>query len=75
MTAAVSGYDRAESYALLEQIFPYIERADYEYVSRLGDYVIWDNRCSVHARTDFDPTERRLFKRGKIDGEALVAAA
>jgi taurine dioxygenase len=75
MTAAVSGYDRAESDALLERVFPYVERVDYEHVWRLGDYVIWDNRCSVHARTDFDPTERRLLKRGKIDGEALVAAA
>jgi taurine dioxygenase len=74
MTAAISGYDRAESDALLGQIFPYIERSDYEHVWQLGDYVIWDNRCSVHARTDFDPAERRLLKRGKIDGEALVAA-
>jgi taurine dioxygenase len=75
MTAAVSGYDRTESDALLEQIFPYVERSDYEHIWQLGDYVIWDNRCSVHARTDFDPAERRLLKRGKIDGEALVAAA
>lgn len=75
MTAAVSGYGRAESDALLAEVFPYVERADYEHVWRLGDYVIWDNRCSVHARTDFDPAERRLLKRGKIDGEALIAAA
>lgn len=75
MTAAVSGYERSESDALLAEIFPYVERADYEHVWRLGDYVIWDNRCSVHARTDFDAKERRLLKRGKIGGEALVAAA
>jgi taurine dioxygenase len=74
MTAAVSGYEREESYALLAQVFPYVERADYEHVWRLGDYVIWDNRCSVHARTDFNPAERRLLKRGKIDGEALISA-
>jgi taurine dioxygenase len=74
MTAAISGYDRAASNALLADIYPYVERVDYEHVWRLGDYVIWDNRCSVHARTDFDPAERRLLKRGKIDGEALVPA-
>lgn len=74
MTAAVSGYDRGESDALLAELFPYVERTDYEHIWRLGDYVIWDNRCSVHARTDFDPAERRLLKRGKIDGEALIAA-
>jgi len=75
MTAVISGYERSESDALLERVFPYVERSDYEHVWQLGDYVIWDNRCSVHARTDFDPAERRLLKRGKIDGEKLVAAA
>lgn len=75
MTAAISGYDRNDSDALLERVLPYVERADYEHVWRLGDYVIWDNRCSVHARTDFDPRERRLLKRGKVDGEALLPAA
>ena len=73
MTAAVSGYDRSTSDKLLAAVFPYVERVDYEHVWRLGDYVIWDNRCSVHARTDFDPAERRLLKRGKIDGEKLIA--
>jgi taurine dioxygenase len=47
---------------------------DYEHVWRLGDYVIWDNRCSVHARTDFPAGERRLLKRGKIAGGPLLAA-
>jgi taurine dioxygenase len=74
MTAAIDGYPKQESDALLEEIFPYIERVDYEHVWRLGDYVIWDNRCSVHARTDFPATERRLLKRGKIAGGPLLAA-
>ena len=74
MSAAIEGMAREESDALLEQLFPYVERADYEHVWRPGDYVIWDNRCSVHARTDFPATERRLLKRGKVAGEALIAA-
>ena len=53
MTAAIGGYDRAASEALIEEICVYTERIDYEHVWRPGDYVIWDNRCSVHARTDF----------------------
>ena len=75
MTAAIEGLSRPASDALLDELFPYIERADYEHVWRLGDFVIWDNRCSVHARTDFPPDQRRLLKRGKVAGEKLVAAA
>lgn len=39
---------------------------------RVGDYVLWDNRYSAHARTDFPANQRRLLKRGKISGEKLV---
>jgi len=74
MSAAIEGVSRDDSAALLAELFPYIERADYEHVWRLGDFIIWDNRCSVHARTDFPPDQRRLLKRGKIAGERLIAA-
>ena len=75
MTAAVEGYDRAAGEALIEELCAHVERTDYEHVWRPGDYVIWDNRCSVHARTDFPADERRLLKRGKVAGEPLLAAA
>lgn len=74
MTAAIEGYPKDEGDALLNALFPYVEQADYEHVWRLGDYVVWDNRCSVHARTDFPATERRLLKRGKVAGGPLLAA-
>ena len=73
MTAAIGGYERAESEALIEEVCAYVERVDYEHVWRPGDYVIWDNRCSVHARTDFPADDRRLLKRGKVAGEPLLA--
>ncbi|MDQ6619200.1 MAG: TauD/TfdA family dioxygenase [Pseudomonadota bacterium] len=28
-----------------------------------GDVLIWDNRCVIHSRNDFDAGERRLLKR------------
>lgn len=74
MTAAIDGYDESESAELLSKLFPYVERADYEHEWQLGDYVIWDNRCSVHARKEFPEHERRLLKRGKVSGEPLVSA-
>ncbi len=74
MTAAIDGCDKSESDDLLAQLFPYIERVDYEHEWQLGDYVIWDNRCSVHARRNFPADERRLLKRGKVEGDRLLAA-
>ena len=74
MTAAINGYDRDTSEALIAEICVYNEHADYEHAWRLGDYVIWDNRCSVHARTDFPAGDRRLLKRGKVAGDPLIAA-
>jgi taurine dioxygenase len=41
----------------------------YKHVWRTGDLMLWDNRCSLHARTDFDPRERRLLCRVAILGE------
>ena len=46
----------------------------YEHCWRPGDYIVWDNRCSTHARTDFPKTERRLLRRGMIEGTAMIAA-
>jgi len=36
--------------------------------------VMWDNRCSCHARTDFPGEERRLLRRCTIEGAPMVAA-
>jgi taurine dioxygenase len=39
---------------------------------RMRDMVIWDNRCTLHARTDFDASERRLLRRITMLGEKPV---
>jgi len=36
---------------------------------RLGDVLIWDNRCLIHRRDAFDPTTRRKLHRVQIQGE------
>jgi taurine dioxygenase len=73
-TALIEGYEEAESDALLEALFPYIARIDYELTWRIGDYIIFDNRCSAHARTEFPTDQRRLLKRGKVAGVPMIAA-
>jgi len=47
---------RAESDRLLGILFDHQEerRFVYEHVWRPGDLMLWDNRCSLHAQTDFD---------------------
>jgi taurine dioxygenase len=38
-------------------------------VWRPGDLILWDNRCTLHARTDFDASERRKLRRVVVLGE------
>ena len=42
---------------------------------RLGDMVIWDNRCTMHRRDALDPQERRLLNRAQIKGARPIAVA
>ena len=52
------------------ELFQYVERPEnvYEHVWRVGDALIWDNLATLHARTDFDPKERRALRRTAIRG-------
>jgi taurine dioxygenase len=71
MTIAIEGLPEAKSEELLNLLFDHQERRRfvYEHVWRVGDILMWDNRCTLHARTDFAPTERRLMRRITILGE------
>jgi taurine dioxygenase len=71
MTEGVVDLPPDESARLLGQVFDHAERSDwvYEHEWRPGDLLVWDNRCSMHARTDFSPAERRLLLRTTIEGE------
>lgn len=72
MTEGVVDMDKDMSDPLLSAVFDHAERPEfvYEHVWQLGDLLLWDNRCSMHARTDFPGTERRLMWRTTITGEA-----
>ena len=71
MTHSIEGLPRDESERLLDVMFAIIERPEfiYEHRWRVGDLVLWDNRCSLHARRDFDPNENRWLRRVTIQGE------
>jgi taurine dioxygenase len=74
MTRRIEGLPEAESEELLNILFDHQERREfvYEHVWRVGDLLMWDNRCTLHARTDFSPHERRLLRRVTILGEKPV---
>ena len=73
MTTRIEGVSEAESDALLDQLYEIGERRDYifEHVWQFGDFLMWDNRCTIHARTDFPKEERRLLRRCTVEGEPL----
>ena len=75
MTAKIDGFSRAESDDILEQLFEISEDPAlyYEHQWRVGDILMWDNRCSIHARTHFPEDERRLLRRCTVKGEAVAA--
>jgi taurine dioxygenase len=74
MTIAIEGLPAAESDELLDLLFDHQEQQQfiYEHVWRVGDILMWDNRCTLHARTDFSASERRLMRRIAILGEKPV---
>jgi len=74
MTVAIEGLSESESEGLLSTLFDHQEQREfiYEHVWRPNDLVMWDNRCALHARTDFSADERRLLRRLTILGEKPV---
>ena len=62
----------AMSDALLEDLFqgPEDPAHTYEHLWTPGDLVMWDNLCTLHARTWFDPSMSRVLRRTSVAGEA-----
>jgi taurine dioxygenase len=70
MTVAIEGMPDAESEPLLNALYDHAEKPElvYTHVWRKGDLIVWDNRCSSHARTDFPSDQRRLLLRTTTKG-------
>jgi taurine dioxygenase len=70
--AYIAGMDLAESDALLNELWTYVARPEvaWEHIWRVGDLVLWDNRCTMHRRDAFDPGARRIMHRTQVKGEA-----
>jgi taurine dioxygenase len=74
--AYLGGLTLEDSEALLDELWSYATREEFTWGNqwRVGDLVLWDNRCTMHRRDAFDPGERRVMHRTQIKGEARPAA-
>ncbi len=69
--AYIIGLPLAESEDLLNELWAHAsqERFAWYQVWKVGDLVMWDNRCAMHRRDAFDPASRRLMHRTQIKGD------
>jgi len=74
--AYITGLPLAESEALLNELWRYADREELAWYNhwRVGDLVLWDNRCTMHRRDPFDTNERRIMHRTQVKGETRPAA-
>tara|TARA_B110000196_G_C21012321_1_gene598539 strand:+ start:190 stop:1026 length:837 start_codon:yes stop_codon:yes gene_type:complete len=77
MSILIEGLSAEESDEILNFLFDHIEKPEfvYEHVWTVGDMMMWDNRCSVHARTYFSPKKRRMMRRVTVRDAIPFTAA
>ena len=69
--AYIQGLDLEASERLLDALWAHATRPELTWHQqwRVGDLVLWDNRCVMHRRDEFDPESRRLMHRSQIKGD------
>jgi taurine dioxygenase len=74
--AYISGLPLAESESLLDDLWSFATRDEFTWRIewRVGDVVLWDNRCTMHRRDSFDPASRRVLHRTQIKSENRPSA-
>ena len=68
--AWLEGLPIDDSNALLDRIWEAAtpDALSWRHHWRVGDLVLWDNRCVMHRRDAFDPGSRRIMHRTQIKG-------
>ena len=66
----VVGLAHDKGRALVEQLRAHFFQDRFRYTHRwsVGDIVYWDNQATLHARSAFDPSSRRVMKRISLGG-------
>jgi taurine dioxygenase len=75
--AYIMGLKIAESEALLDALWAHAAQPQFSFVHewRVGDLLMWDNRCTMHRRDPFDDASRRIMHRTQIKGQSVPQRA
>jgi taurine dioxygenase len=68
--AYIVGLPINESEELLDAVWAHTTKKELSWYQKwqVGDLILWDNRCVMHRRDDFDPNSRRIMHRTQIAG-------
>lgn len=69
--AYIVGLELEESERLLDFLWAHATRAELTWaqVWKAGDLIVWDNRCTLHRRDEFDDSATRIMHRTQICGD------
>ncbi len=72
--AYIMGLPLEESEKLLDEVWAHATKPEFAWHHqwRVGDVLMWDNRCAMHRRDAFDPAARRVMHRTQIKGSKPV---
>jgi taurine dioxygenase len=70
----IEGVSQEESEALLNRLWAHATQEKYKWTHewRVGDMLVWDNRCAQHYREPVNSTQRRVMWRSQFQGEPVV---
>ena len=72
---AIEGLSEPEALTLLDELLAHATQVKYQYRHkwRLGDLVMWDNRCLLHkANDDYDMSQLRYLYRVMLKGDKPI---
>ena len=71
----IIGMSNEDSEALLDKLWAHATQPKYAWGLqwRVGDLVLWDNRCCMHYRSEVDPNQARVMYRTVVKGDPVIA--
>jgi taurine dioxygenase len=70
----IEGVSQEESEALLNKLWAHATQDKYKWTHewRVGDMLVWDNRCAQHYREPVNSEQRRIMWRSQFQGEKVI---
>ena len=70
----IEGVSHEQSEELLDQLWAHATQEKYAWthVWRVGDMLVWDNRCAMHYREPINSDQRRVMWRSQFEGDRVI---